>query len=126
MEITLKIDEVRKIYSTIEMIIDDEKSKINVLLKFRLLGIMEKLKPHFINFEIVKNEKIMEYGKKDKDGSYHIPPEDKKSVDKLMKDITPVLESEVTTNIEPLKVNEVFDKGLKAEYLSGLYHLIVE
>ena len=124
MEIKLKLNEVVNINNTLSAIIDDSKAKINILLKFRLLGIMNAIKPLIANFEIVKNEKIMEFGKETKDGIYQISKDDKKSMAKFRAEIEKVLDSEVSITVESINPEEIIDKGLKSEYLIGLYPII--
>lgn len=124
MKLKMKFEEVLKLNTILKSIIDNDKIKINVLLKFRLLGIMQSIRTHIENFEIVKNEKIVEYGKKNKDGTFQISKDNVKAVEKFKKDIEQILGSEVTISIEPLKPAEVFDKGLTSEYLMGLYQII--
>ena len=126
MEIKLKLNEVLNINRTLAAIIDDSHAKINVLLKFRLLGLMKAIEAHVSNFEFIKNEKIVEYGEKNKDGTFQISKDDIKAVAKYKKDIEQVLNSDVTICVAPFKPDEIFDKGLKSEYLSGLYPIIRE
>lgn len=126
MEIKLKLSEVMDIHTTVRSIIDDSKAKLNVLLKFRLLGVMKAIEPHITNFNIVKNEKIVEYGKENKDGTYQIQKDDTKAIEKFTRDIQQVLDSEVSINVEAFRPDEVIDSGLKSEYLIGLYPLIKE
>ena len=126
MEIKLKLNEVININKTLAAIIDDSHAKINVLLKFRLLGLMKAIEAHVSNFELIKNEKIIEYGKKNKDGTFQISKDDIKAVAKFRKDIEQVLDSDVTICVDPFKPDEIFDKGLKSDYLSGLYPIIRE
>lgn len=126
MELTLKFQELLEINRTLKAIIDDDKSKINVVLKFRLLGILRAAEPAVSNFEIVRNEKIMEYGTETEEGNFHIPPEDTDAISRFRSDMEQVLESEVTIHVELLKPKEIFDKGLKSEYIMGLYPLIRE
>ena len=124
MEIKLKLNEVVNINNTLSAIIDDSNTKINILLKFRLLGIMNAIKSLITNFEIVKNEKIIEFGKETKDGIYQISKDDKKSLAKFRAEIEKVLDSAVSITVEPINPEEIIDKGLKAEYLIGLYPII--
>ncbi len=126
MEVKLKLEEVLKLNNTLKSIIDDSRTKINVLLKFRLLGIMKALEPHISSFEIIRNEKIVEYGKENESGSFSIDNNDTASLEKFKNDLEQVLTSEVTTNIEMLSVNEVFDSGLRSDYLMGLFPIIKE
>ena len=126
MEIKLKVNEVLGLNHVLKTIIDNDKVKINVLLKFRLLGIMHSIESHIANFEIVKNEKIIEYGESDENGIYQISTDKPDAMDIFKKDIRQVLDSEVTININMLKPDEVFDQGLTSEYLMGLYPIIGE
>lgn len=126
MEVKLKLEEVLKLNNTLKSIIDDSRTKINVLLKFRLLGIMKALEPHISSFEIIRNEKIVEYGKENESGSFSIDNNDTVSLEKFKNDLEQVLTSEVIINIEMLSVNEVFDSGLRSDYLMGLFPIIKE
>ncbi len=126
MEITLKLSDVLNLNQTLRAIIDDNNTKVDALLKFKLLGIMKGLKNHIDNFEIIRNEKINEYGEKTEDGNIRILVEDKEAIQKFNDDLMKVINSEVSVNIARLKVSEVFDRGVKAEYLVGLYPIIEE
>lgn len=126
MEIKLKVNEVLGLNHVLKTIIDNDKVKINVLLKFRLLGIMHSIESHIANFEIVKNEKIIEFGEADENGNYQISTDKPDAMENFKKDIRQVLDSEVTININMLKPDEVFDQGLTSEYLMGLYPIIGE
>lgn len=126
MEIKLKVNEVLGLNNTLKSIIDNDKVKINVLLKFRLLGIMRSIESHITNFEIIKNEKIIEYGEETENGIYQISKNKPESMENFKRDIEQVLDSEVIININILKPGEVFDQGLASEYLMGLYPIIGE
>ena len=126
MEIKLKVNEVLGLNNILKSIIDNDKVKINVLLKFRLLGIMRSIESHITNFEIIKNEKIIEYGEETENGIYQISKDKPDAMENFKKDIEQVLDSEVTININMLKPAEVFDQGLTSEYLMGLYPIIGE
>ena len=82
------------------------------------------------NFNVIRDEKIKEYGKEleDENGnkSIGIDANDKDAIAKFSEDINKVIESEVEVNIEKLKSVDVFDKGLSAEYLVKLYPIIEE
>lgn len=126
MEITLKLSDVLNLNQTLKAIIDDNNTKVDVLLKFKLLGIMKSLENHISNFEIIRNEKINEYGKETEDGNIGISKEDEESMQKFNNDLMKILNSEVTVSINKLKVTDLFNKGVKAEYLIGLYSIIEE
>lgn len=126
MEMKLKLSEVLNLNQTLKIVIDDTYAKVDALFKFKLLGIMKAIEPIVLNFEIIRNEKINEYGEKNKEGLMVISQDNKEAVKKFNDDIKTVINSEVTINIEKLKVSDVFNKGVKAEYLMNLYTIIEE
>lgn len=126
MDIKLKVDEVLGLNNVLKSIIDNNNVKINVLLKFRLLGIMRSIEAYIANFEIIKNEKIVEYGEETEAGIYQISKDKPDAIENFKRDIEQVLNSEVTININMLKPGEVFDQGLTSEYLIELYPIIGE
>lgn len=126
MEIKLKVDEVLGLNNTLKSIIDNDNVKINALLKFRLLGIMQSIKSHITNFEIIKNEKIIEYGEETENGIYQISKDNSEVIENFKRDIEQVLNSEVAININMLTPSEIFDQGLTSDYLMGLYPIIGE
>ena len=126
----IKLGNILEINNVLKQIIDNSELKIDALFKFRLLGIMKNLEVPIANFNIIRDEKIKEYGKEleDENGnkSIGIDANDKETVDKFSKDINKVIESEVDVNIDKLKSIDVFDKGLSADYLVRLYPIIEE
>ena len=124
MEITLKLSEILNLNQILKNIIDDKNLKMDSLFKFQLLGIMKTFEPYVTNFNIIRNEKIVEYGKKTDDGKASIDQNDKEAMEKFMNDISKVVNGEVTINMAKLRAKDVFDKGLTAEYLVGLYPII--
>ena len=126
MEIKLKLGEVLNLNQILKIIIDDSESKIDSLLKFKLLGIMKSIEPLIQNFEIIRNEKINEYGEKTDDGRVQISVENKDAIKKFNEDINKLANEEFSININKFKPSDIFDKGLKAEYLIGLYPIIEE
>lgn len=126
MGITLKLSDVLNLNQTLREIIDDSNVKVDALLKFKLLGIMKELKKHIDNFEVIRNEKIKEYGKETEDGNIAISKDDLESIKKFTDDLMVVVNSNVEINISKLKASDVFDKGIKSEYLISLYPIIEE
>ena len=126
----IKIGNVLEINNVLKQIIDNSELKIDALFKFRLLGIMKNLEVPIANFNVIRDEKIKEYGKEleDENGnkSIGIDANDKDAIAKFSKDINKVIDSEVEVNIEKLKAINVFDKGLPTEYLVKLYPIIEE
>ena len=126
----IKLGNVLEINNVLKQIIDNSELKIDALFKFRLLGIMKNLEVPIANFNVIRDEKIKEYGKEleDENGnkSIGIDANDKETVGKFSEDINKVIESEVDVNINKLKSVDVFDKGLPADYLVRLYHIIEE
>ena len=122
----MKLSEVLNINNLLKAIIDNDKVKIDPLFKFKLLGIMKSIESDVINFETIRNEKIREYGKSDEEGVIRISTEDEESMKKFTDDMNSVINSDVDVNFSKLKPTDVFDKGLPAEYLIGLYSIIEE
>ena len=126
----IKLGNVLEINNVLKQIIDNSELKIDALFKFRLLGIMKNLEVPIANFNIIRDEKIKEYGKEleDENGnkSIGIDANDKDAIAKFSEDINKVIDSEVDINIEKLKAIDVFDKGLPTEYLVKLYPIIEE
>lgn len=87
---------------------------------------MKSFENHIANFEVIKNEKIMEYGKETEDGNIGISQDDKDAIQKFNEELLPIINSDVDINISKLKASEVFNMGLSADYLMGLYPIIKE
>lgn len=126
MEVKLKLGEVLNLNQALKTVIDDSDSKIDTLLKFKLLGIMKSIEPSVQNFEIIRNEKINEYGEKTEEGYCQIPSEDKEAIEKFNTDIKKLVNEDIVINITKFKANDIFNKGLKSDYLISLYPIIEE
>ncbi len=124
LEITLKLSEVLNINQALKNIIDNPPTKLNSLMKFKMLGILREIDPTVSNFDIIYNEKIIEYGEKQKNGDYKITGDNKQAVANFNRDIKEVTDSNVTIFIEKLKADEIFESGIKADYLVRLYPII--
>ena len=122
----IKLGTVLDLNVMLKAIIDNTELKIDSLLKFKLLGILKNIEIPVNNFEAVRNEKIREYGKENDEGNIGISADDTESMEKFTKDMNEVINSDVEVNIQKLKATDVFDKGLPAEYLVGLYSIIEE
>lgn len=122
----IKLGIVLDLNTMLKAIIDNTELKIDSLLKFKLLGILKNIEIPVNNFEVVRNEKIREYGKENDEGNIGISADDTESMEKFTNDMNEVINSDVEVNIQKLKPTDVFDKGLPAEYLVGLYSIIEE
>lgn len=126
METTIKLSELININQTLKYIIESTDIKIDSLLKFKLLGIMKSIEPMINNFEIIRNEKIREFGTEMDDGSIQIAKDDMVVIQKFSESLEDVINSEVKVNIEKIKASDIFNKGIKAEYLAQLFSIIKE
>ena len=122
----IKLGIVLELNNMLKAIIDNTELKIDSLLKFKLLGILKNIEIPVNNFETVRNEKIREYGKENDEGNIGISADDTESMEKFTKDMNELVNSDVEVNIQKLKAVDVFDKGLPADYLVGLYSIIEE
>ena len=123
---TIKLATVLQLNNLLKSIIDNTELKIDSLFKFRLLGIMKNIENPVNNFETIRNDKIREYGKEDEEGNIGISKEDVDALKKFTEDMDKIVDSDVEINIQRLKASDVFDKGLPADYLVGLYPIIEE
>ena len=126
----IKLGNIWEINNVLKQIIDNSELRIDALFKFKLLGIMKSFENPIANFEVIRNDKIKEYGKETEDEngnkSIGIGTDDKDAIAKFSEDINKVIDSEVDVSIEKLKAIDVFDKGLPTEYLVKLYPIIEE
>lgn len=122
----MKLNEIWLLNNTLKTIIDSDSDahSIDSLFKFRLLGILKNLEAPIANFDIIRDEKIKEFGKEDENGNISISPDDKEAIQKFTDAIDKVANSDVEVSIEKLKVNEVFDAGVSTDYLVKLYDII--
>lgn len=120
----MKLAEVLNINQVLKSIIDNTNSQIDSLLKFKFLGIMKSMETPISNFEIIRNDKILEFGKETEDGNVRIDQEDKETMENFNKALSEILGSEVKVDIEKIKSDDIFNKGISAEYLMVLYPII--
>lgn len=123
----MKLNDILVLNDTLRSIIDKDKdSKIDALFKFKLLGIMKHIEIPVTNFDVIKNEKIREYGSEDDNGNISISQNDKEALKKFSSDINKILDSDVEVTIEKIKAKDVFDTGVSSEYLVRLYAIMEE
>lgn len=120
----LKLAEIIDLNGILKRIIDTKEFDLSPLFKFKLLGIMKLLEIHVINFEMIKNDKIREYGKEKDDNTISIDIDDTESVEKYKRDIDPLLNSKIKVDIQKLKAVDVFNENLSSDYLVALYPII--
>ena len=122
----IKLKDILQINNILKAIIENSEIKIDPLFKFKLLGIMKGIEIPINNFEAVRNEKIRECGKENEEGNIFIQSDDTESIKKFSEEMEKVVDSYVEVNIQKLSPCDVFDKGLPADYLIGLYPIIEE
>ena len=126
MEVTIKLAELLNINQILKFVIDSSDIEIDSLLKFKLLGVMKSIEPIIKNFEIIRDDKIREFGTETDDGSIQITKDDMNAIQKFSDSLEDVINSEVKVNIEKIKASDIFNKGIKAEYLAQLFSIIKE
>lgn len=120
----MKLYEVLNLNEIMKKVIDEQNLKIDSLTKFKLLGIMKVLEPHIQNFEIIRNEKIREFGKEDEEGNLLIDKTDTNAMQQFNDSLSDIINSDINISFEKIKANDIFNKGLPAEYLVALYPVI--
>lgn len=118
----LKVSQILNINEYLKKIIDTEKN-VDVLFKFKLLGIMKEFEPTVTNFDFIRNEKIAEYGTKSDDGMVSIEP-NTDAHKKFMDELNVILDSEIDVNITKIKATEALEKNVESNYLIGLYDIM--
>lgn len=138
----MKLQEILQYNDIFKNLIDNAKD-INILVKFRLLGIMKQFEPYIANYQLIREEQIRQYGTQQENGSIAvIPPskdnfendEDfeaaeasfKESIDQITKILGELEQSEIDIDIKKFKADEIIDKGISADYLVLLYDFIEE
>lgn len=122
----LKLAEIIDLNGILKRLIDTKEFDLSPLFKFKLLGIMKLLEMHVINFEMIKDDKIREYGKEKDDNTISIDIADTEAIEKYKKDIEPLLNSKIKVDIQKLKAVDVFNENLSSDYLVALYPIIEE
>ncbi|MDE6852975.1 MAG: hypothetical protein K2J67_10935 [Lachnospiraceae bacterium] len=123
----MKLKELMVLNHVLKNLIDhDTDRKIQTLFKFKILGILKNMETPIANFEIIRNEKIKEYGTEKEDGTISIPEDNEEIMQQFTDDLNDLMESEVEIPLEKLKMEEVFSAGVSADYLVGLYGIIEE
>ena len=125
---TMKLSDILNINNVLKKIIEYKETNIDPLLKFKLLGVMKNIEIPVSNYEKVRGEKIMEYGEENPEekGMYSIAENDIEARKKFEKDMNSLINTDVDVFFAKLKPEDVFDKGLPAEFLVALYPIIEE
>ena len=122
----MKLSEIITINNALKTIIDDDNMKIDALLKFRFLGIMSSVETYIENFNVIRRDKICEYGENDENGNFFISQKNETAIKKYTNDINEIIASEVEVKIEKIKANDLFNIGIPAEILVKLYGIMEE
>ena len=106
-----------------------ENTELNdTTFKFKLLLLANALQPMEQNFDMLRNQKIMELGTKTKDENgqenSYIPAEDAEAIKKFNDSMEQLLSTEITLPVDKLKAQDVFDKNLPVDYMIGLCSVI--
>ena len=135
----MKVKDILNYNKIIKDIINNG-TNINALTKFKMLGMLKQFEPIVTNLDIVRDEKIREYGTLSDDCGYGIfapkradfnnEDDYKKAVDqfeetikKFNADIEEIVNSESDIKLNKFGA-EIMDVGIPADYLLALYDLI--
>lgn len=128
----MTLNEALVLNDIVKALIDNTTLKIDSIFKFKLLGIVKNLEVPVSNYNVVREEKIREYGTETTDeegnptGGVEIKADDSESIAKFTEDMNKFIQTEIEVDIQKLKVKEVFDAGVPADYLVRLYNIIEE
>lgn len=138
----MKVKEVLNYNRIIKAIIDNAND-VNSLVKFKLLGMLKQFEPIVANFETIRDEKIVKYGKTTEDGQTAIVPPKKDDfendeefekaskeyediIKKFTSEMDEVLDSEIDIEIKKFNYNDIMNAGVPSDYLVAIYGLIEE
>lgn len=130
-------------YNRIIKSIVDNATDVNALVKFKLLGMCKQFEPIVANFEVVRDEKIKQYGTIKDDGrigiympvrtdfkndeDFNKAMEDfEATIDKFNTEINEVLASDSKLQLTKFKYTDIMNAGLPSDYLIAIYNLIEE
>lgn len=123
----IKLGEALKVNKIIRGLLKNTELQ-DVSFKFRLLLFANALQPMEQNFDMLRNQKIMELGTKIKDENeqekLYIPAEDTEAIKKFNESIEQLLSTEITIPVDKLKAQDVFDKNLSVDDMIGLCSVI--
>lgn len=125
MEIKIKLKDVLILNDTLKQIIDDNKVS-DVSLKFKILTILKSLETHVQNFNIIREQKIIEFGSEDENGNIRIDKNNSVAMEQFKCSMDSLIQTEMVIVLSKLKQDEIFNKGIKSEYLMGMYPIIEE
>lgn len=127
-------------YNEIIRYIIDNFTNISAIVKFKMLGMLKQFEPVVENYNIIRNEKIKQYGTPTESGGYAIVPPKKESfendddynkavsqfeevITKFNADIGEVVNSEANVKINKFNA-EIMNTDIPSDYLLALYDLI--
>lgn len=123
----IKLGEALNVNKFIKEILENTELN-NTAFKFRLLLLANSIQPLEQNFDMLRNQKIMELGTKSKDDkgreNSYIPAEDTESIKKFNDSMEQLLSTEVTIPVDKLKAKDVFDAKLPVDCMIGLCSVI--
>ena len=122
----MKVEEIYKIYTTIEKLLDAPDIKLDTRLKFRFLTIMKNLEPVAESIDTLRDDKIREYGTRDDSGTFSINKSDTKAVEMLQKDMQELFSTDMDISIPKLDAEELFSAAIPSACLLALYSIIQE
>lgn len=123
----MKLSDILALNTALRDLIDNTNGlHIDTSLKFKFLGIIKSIEIPVTNFNIIRNDKIKEYGKEDENGNISIPYDDEESIKKFTEELNKVLLSDVKINIEQIDAETIFSAGIPYDYLVNLYPIMKE
>ena len=126
MKYKYKIGMIARYDGILKAIIENEND-VNVIFKFRLLGIRKSFESVIQNIDIIRNDLVTKYGKEDENKQISVKPDDKKNFENFVSEMNTFLDEEVEIDFDKIKASEAFGGGLKdSNYLVGLYDIMTQ
>ena len=119
-----KIGQILNFDRIIKNIIENEKD-VNIVFKFKLLGIRKAFGTVVANTDVIRNDLIVKYGKEDENKKYSIDQKDEENFKRFVDEMNKFLETEIDIDFTKITMSEAFSGGLNnSDYLVGLYDII--
>lgn len=119
-----KLSEILVIDKIIKEIVE-KNSDIDLKTKFNLLGVLKGIENYIVNFELIRAEKIKEYGKENSETGEIIVEKDTEEYKKFISEMEELIQAEIEiSDSYKIPISDLEKLNLSATVLTSLYPII--
>lgn len=119
-----KLSEILVIDKIIKEIVE-KSSDIDLKTKFNLLGVLKGIENYIVNFELIRAEKIKEYGKENSETGEIIVEKDTEEYKKFISEMEELIQAEIEiSDSYKIPISDLEKLNLSATVLTSLYPII--